>query len=169
MKLLNTRRKHAAFTLVEVALAMGIASFCLVVVLGLVPLGIDTSAKASDETVGSSILTHVLADLRATPMTSPPGTEAVSSEYQLKIPAHAATGNASTVLPPIYFGNSAQQFSFSSSAVTARYRLTVTFLPSTGTRSATGVSLLVSWPPQVDPVTGTPVGRVQIFASLDRN
>ena len=46
MKLLNTRRKHAAFTLVEVALAMGIASFCLVVVLGLVPLGIDNERES---------------------------------------------------------------------------------------------------------------------------
>ena len=61
----------------------------------------------------------------------------------------------------------------------SRYRLTVTFLPSTNVpptgsvdRSATKVAMVVSWPPLVDPnnpATGKTAGRVQIFASLDRN
>ena len=83
------------------------------------------------------------------------------------------------VLPPLYFGNNAQQFSYSLTPSSSRYRLTVSSLPSNAAavagnadRTATGVSLLVSWPPVVDPnnsATGKPAGRVQIFASLDRN
>ena len=46
MKLSIAQRTSAAFTLVEVALAMGVASFCLIAVLGLVPLGIDTNRAA---------------------------------------------------------------------------------------------------------------------------
>lgn len=165
------RRLAAAFTLVEVALALGVASFCLLAVMGLVPLGVNTGQMASDQMVAGSILTHVLADLRATPPTAPPGGAATSLEYSVPIPANTASTASGTPVVR-YFGDTAQQFSFAPTLGTSRYRLTATFLPSTGGRSATGVTLLVSWPPRVDPndaTTGTPTGRVQIFAALDRN
>ena len=161
----------AAFTLVEVALALGLASFCLLTVLGLVPLGVSTSQMASDQMTASSILTHVLADLHATPMTSPPGTAVTSKEYALKLPDNTAR-TASTAPVFLYFGDSAQQFSVAQTAGTSRYRLSVNFLPSPGGRAAAGVNLVVSWPAIVDPAnpaTGTPTGRVQVFAALDRN
>ena len=169
-------RSDAAFTLVEVALALGVASFCLVTVMALVPLGVTTGQAASDQTAGNSILTHVLADLRATPMTSPPGGAATSAEYAVPIPTHTTGAAAKPVV--LYFGNSVQQFSASQVAGASRYRLTINFLPSTSTlppandRTATRVTLLVSWPPQIDPNnarTGTPTGRIQVFAGLDRN
>ena len=183
---ITQRTSAAAFTLVEVALAMGIASFCLVAVLGLVPLGIDTNLKASDQTACSSIMTHVLADLRATPMTSPPGAAATSAEYALKIPSRSGSDAPTkpTIFATLYFGNTAQQFFFppppsTVSPLNARYRMTVTYLPSNFTsatgapdKTATGVILLLTWPPAVDPnnpSTGRPAGRVQVFASLDRN
>lgn len=169
----------AAFSLVEVALALGVASFCLVAVVALVPLGIDTSQMGSDQATASSILTHVLADLRATPMTSPPGAKATSAQYSVVIPAHTV---ADTPTQPkiLYFGNTSQQFSPSLVQGTSRYRLTINFLPpdsdrtapAVPLRTATAVTLLVSWPPNVDPndpKTGTPTGRVQVFAGLDRN
>ena len=168
MKLSIARWKSgAAFTLVEVALALGIASFCLVTVMALVPLGVNTSQAASDQTTASEILTQVLADLRATPMTSPPGAKTSSTEYMVPIPAHVA--GAATPSAVLYFGNSVQQFSSSPTPGTSRYRLTINFLTPASDRSATGVTLLVSWPPQVNPATATPTGRVQIFAALDRN
>ena len=160
-----------AFTLVEVALALGVASFCLVAVMALVPLGVDTGQMASDQTTAGSILTQVLADLRATPKTSPPGATTTSTEYTVPIPANTAGAPATT--PTVrYFGNSAQLFSLSPVSGTSRYRLTISFLPPAGGRTATQLTLLVSWPPQVDPAnaaTGMPTGRVQIFAALDRN
>ena len=171
MKLSIARwRSGAAFTLVEVALALGVASFCLVTVMALVPLGVNTSQVGSDQTTASSILTHVVADLRATPSTSPPGAKTISAEYSVQIPAQ--TAGATTAPEVIYFGNSAQQFSSSQVPGSSRYRLTISFLPPTSDRTATRVTLLVSWPPQVDPgnsATGTPTGRVRIFAGLDRN
>ena len=163
----TSRRIAAAFSLVEVALALGIASFCLIAVLGLVPLGVNTGQLASDQTAASSILTHVLADLRAAPMTSPPGGPATSKEYSIMIPANA-TGGAAATPAVLYFGNTAQQFAVSPTAVASRYRLTVNFLTPAGGRAATGVTLLVTWPAQVAP-NASPSGRVQVFAGLDRN
>ena len=157
--------KTAAFSLVEVALALGIAAFCLVAVLGLVPLGVDAGQVASDQTTASDILSHVIADLRATPATSPPGRAAATIEYALPIPANA-TVPVPTVL---YFGSTARQFCALPLSGTSRFRLTVRFLPTTGGRAATLATLLVSWPAQVDPAVGVPAGRVQFSVALDRN
>ncbi len=172
MKSLNARRRYtAAFTLVEVALALGVASFCLVAVMGLVPLGVSTGQMASDQTAAGSILTHVLADLRATPATVLGATTTTSTQYQIPIPANAGVGTSSTKTV-LYFGDTAQQFSFANTLGTSRYRLTITFLPSAGGRESTGMNMMVSWPPQFDPSNtgnGAPTGRVQIFAALDRN
>lgn len=169
MKPSSRQRPSApAFSLVEVALALGIASFCLIVVLGLVPIGISTGQLASDQTVACSILTHVLADLRTIPTTVAAGATPTSLQYHLPLPQTTAATDP-TVL---YFGGSAQQFSVAPGVSTSRYRLTVTFLPTTSGKQATQASLLVTWPAQADPnnrSTGAPVGRVQTFAALDRN
>ena len=175
--LLSRWTSAAAFSLVEVALALGVASFCLITVVALVPLGVSTGQMASDQSTVASILTHVLSDLRATPMTSPPGGTATSTEYGIAIPATGATATTTKVL---YFGNSAQEFYFTpptgAASTNPRYRLTVTFLPAASvvpspnvSKIATGVTLLVTWPSQADPTTGTPTGRVQIYAGLNRN
>ena len=167
-------RAAAAFSLVEVALALGISAFCLVPLVALLPLGFNSNQAASSQTTATSIITHVLADLRATPAgppppsaqySLPPGASATSAQYSIPIPA-AGTSGATT----LYFGNSLQQFSFAPQAGTSRYRLTTTFLPSTG-RSATGVTLQVTWPATVDPVAAPNnlAGRVQVFGTLNRN
>lgn len=188
MRLHIARKKLASgFSLVEVALALGIAGFCLVSLFGLVPLGVDTAQVAADQAVASSILTHVLADLRATPalpVGSAAGTPSKSSEYGLTIPDSTPRSGLTTPVF-LYFGDTSQYFSFPTSggapvaaASSARYRLTIQYLPTDGgVRAATGVSLQISWPPQVDPTkvdpsqpqTGRLTGRVQIFAALDRN
>ena len=158
----------AAFSLIEVALALGVAGFCLVAVVALLPVGVNSTQAAFSQTAATSIITHVLADLRATPASVPPGTAATSAEYSIPIPADAAGGSSTT--KTLYFGDSLQQFSFASQAGASRYRLTITFLPPKGDRTATMVTLLVSWPAAVDPTSSTALGgRVQAFGALNRN
>src|SRR3954465_6023900 len=60
-------RSIAAFSLVEVTLAMGIAAFCLIAVFGLIPVGVQTNRNATSQTVATNIMAAVVADLRATP------------------------------------------------------------------------------------------------------
>ena len=171
MNMLASRRTSAAFSLVEVALALGVAGFCLITVFGLVPLGVNTGKLASDQIAASSILTHVLADLRATLRTPPSGAPVTSQEYGITIPANTAGGGATTAVR--YFGGADKQLTFSQTPTSnARYRLTVNFLPTVNDRTATHVTLLVTWPAQIDPnnaTTGASLNRVQVFAGLDRN
>ena len=154
----------AAFSLVEVALALGVAGFCLVAVVGLLPVGLNSTRVAFAQTAATDIITHVLADLRATPASVPPGGAATSAEYSIPIPADAAGGSSTT--KTLYFGDSLQQFSFAPQPGTSRYRLTVTFLPPAGDRTATFVTLQVTWPASSTPATAN---RVQVVAAFNRN
>ena len=57
----------AAFSLVEVTLALGIAAFCLIAVFGLVPVGVQTNRNATSQTAATNILSSVVRDFRARP------------------------------------------------------------------------------------------------------
>jgi len=57
---------QAAFSLVELTLALGVAAFCLIAVLGLVPVGVQTNRNATSQTTATNILSSVVSDMRAT-------------------------------------------------------------------------------------------------------
>lgn len=58
-------------TLVEVALALGIAAFVIVALVGLLPAGMTSSKEARDEQVATDILLEVENDIRLTPFQHP--------------------------------------------------------------------------------------------------
>ena len=57
--------RTAAFSLVEVTLALGVAAFCMIAVFGLLPVGVQTNQRATSQTSATSIMANVIADLRA--------------------------------------------------------------------------------------------------------
>jgi uncharacterized protein (TIGR02598 family) len=58
------RCKRAAFSLVEVTMALGIMAFALVSIIGLVPSGLSTFRKTINVSVGSQIVQQVVTDIR---------------------------------------------------------------------------------------------------------
>jgi uncharacterized protein (TIGR02598 family) len=136
--------------LLEVVLALGVAAFCLIAVLGLLPVGVQTNRNASSQTAVSNIIATVMSDLRTTPAaatTSPEFAIAFDAEKTLFFDA---SGQASPSL-----------------SADSRYRLNVTWNSApTGLHYA---DLKVTWPAPVDPATTTPSGVVDIFAAFDRN
>ncbi len=77
------RQRRIAFSLVEVVLALGITSFALIAILGLLTVGLDTSRDSIDDTVvsllGQDAYTRVRADVaklyNQTTPTTPPFTQ----------------------------------------------------------------------------------------------
>ncbi len=160
------RARQAAFSLVEVTLALGIAAFCLIAIFGLIPAGLKSNQTASRQVSANGILSMVTADLRATPSTTPPGGAATSQQFSIPIPANPVV--ASPTATTLYFSSDGQ---IKTTAAGSRYRVTATFLPNgSNARAATFVNLKASWPASIDP-TGTipPAGSVQTFIALDRN
>lgn len=145
----------AGFSLVEVTLALGVAAFCLITIFGLLPLGIQTSQSSISQTAAASLLSSVVADLRATPKTSP-----TSLQYGIIFGAAKS----------LFFDGEGRSVTAADPNATPRYRVTITFPSSpTGAFAPTFVSLKVTWPALVDPATTNPVGSVETFAALDRH
>jgi len=65
-KLPKIRRTRAAFSLVEVTLAIGIFGFAFTTIVGLIPVGLTTFRHAMDASVGSQICQRVINDAQQT-------------------------------------------------------------------------------------------------------
>jgi len=147
--------------LVEVTLALGVAAVSLIVIFSLLPVGLQTNQRSIEQTASADILSAVAADLRATPVTSPRGNAATSTQFGINIPAAGGTGTTTL------FFNSAGQ-SNSSQQSDSRYRVTVSFVSSGGgVKTATWADLKVTWPAGAA-ITNTQ-GTAEMFAAFDRN
>ena len=139
----------SAFSLVEVTLALGIAAFCLITIIGLVPVAVLTNRNATSQTAATNIMSSVVADLRATPKSTD-----TSAQFAIEF------GTARR----LYFDGSGQ---FSTSLQTnSRYQVNVTWNPSppTGMQWA---DVKVTWPAAATAANAT--GSTEIFAAFDRN
>jgi uncharacterized protein (TIGR02598 family) len=145
----NVRCCVAAFSLVEVTLALGVAAFCLIAVFGLVPLGVQTNRNSTSQTAATDIVAAVVADLRATPTAN-----STSSQFGVTFGANRT----------LYF-DSAGQFTTSLDA-NSRYQLNVTWngSPPTGMQYA---DLKVTWPAAATAANAS--GAVELFAAFGRN
>ena len=143
--------RTAAFSLVEVTLAIGVATFCLIAVFSLLPIGVRTNRNATSQTAATGLLASVIADLRATP--NPPRIN-TSVQYQITF---------GTTKPPLYF-DGAGQFA-TSPGPNSRYQLNVTFPWTSG--NTYGADLKVTWPAAATPANAS--GSVEMFAAFDRN
>src|SRR4030095_12218986 len=125
-------RSIAAFSLVELTLALGIAAFCLIAVVGIIPVGVQTNRNATSQTAATNIMAAVVADLRATPTTT---------NTSLRFAISFGTGGTQTR----YFDGSGTASTCSTPG--SRYRMDITWTPAppalTGLRYA---DVKVWWP-----------------------
>jgi len=175
-----TRRDHrnAAFSLVEVTLALGVAAFCLIAVFGLMPVGVQTSRNATSQTAATSTVASVIADLRATPNTATtslqfgiiiPGDPTSPPQFNPPDTAPCSSGATSQTSQIRYIDSQGQ--ASNSITTNSRYRLIVTFVQNTTATSTTGATyanVKVTWPAAIDPCATTPSGSVDGFVALDR-
>jgi type II secretory pathway pseudopilin PulG len=137
------RLRSAAFSLIEVVLAIGVASFGVLAVVALLPAGIKSAKDSLEETSALDIVSEVVADRQASPL------QQVSRVYSLP-----ALTNTLTVPVTNYFGiTDANQMSTQLNQ--ARYRIDyVVYPPANGTLDPYQIWLKVSWPAQSANPTG---------------
>jgi uncharacterized protein (TIGR02598 family) len=153
----------SGFSLVEVTLAMAIVVFCLVALMGLLTVGLRSNQTAMSQSAANSIFSAVISDLRATPVTTPPGKATSSLQFNIPIPSNPVAASTTTTL---YFTADGQ--SSPTIGATYVYRLTVTFLPNGNSpRTATFTDLKITWPAAAVPPNV--LGSVETFLALDRN
>jgi uncharacterized protein (TIGR02598 family) len=147
----------AAFSLVEVTLALGIAAFCLIAIFGLVPVGVQTNRNATSQTRATNIMTAVVADLRATP-----NSNTTSTQFGITF------GNCKR----LYFDSEGQVVSSGlcnpSTQVTStsRYQVNVIWSDS-GWSQLRYADVKVTWPAAA--MAANASGSTEMFAAFDRD
>jgi len=171
---MKTRSKTVSgFSLVEVALALGIASFCLLTLMTLIPVGVQHYQDADTQSAMVNLANMVARDLQATPsMTS----AAASPRFGFSIPAAGGTAVSSPETVYVDITDLATGTVVNAAPTTSSvYRISVFFsspTPST-VRSATLARILITFPANADATaTTTPSKFVDMFETtiaLNRN
>jgi type II secretory pathway pseudopilin PulG len=166
----------AAFSLVEVTLALGVAAFCLIAVFGLLPTGLKTQQASIQQTTANEIISQIYSVLRAD-VRLPPGlaNKVCPDPPDPNQPCNWSDlhGHWRNVAAPdtLYFTNDGKQIQLNGdppSAAVFRAKITYRFPPSETTSLA---DIRVSWPARVDPdnpSTGVPAGSVTSLMAVNR-
>ncbi len=165
MKTKQSLRKVAAFSLVEITFALGVAGFCLIAMLGMLPLGLNTQQASVRQTTANSIISQIFTDLRAD-LRLPPGQTSHENESGFNLHGHWANLYTPDTL---YFTQEGKQTGTVNGTppTDAVFRAKITYrLPPSDTTSLANIT--VSWPAQVDPTTGVPAGSVTTLAAVNR-
>jgi len=153
-----------AFSLVEVTLALGVAAFCLIAVLGLLPASLKTQQASIEQTTANSIISQIYSDLRAD-LRLPPGLASHETESGFQPPLH---GHWLQRLTPdtLYFTQEGKPVN--SGQDTAVFKATITYsqLPPSGGTSLANIT--VSWPADPDQPGAIPAGSVTTLIAVNR-
>ncbi|PYK28654.1 MAG: hypothetical protein DME59_02165 [Verrucomicrobia bacterium] len=165
----------AAFSLVEVALALGVAAFALLAIMGMLQTTLKTQQASIQQTTANTIISQIFSDLRAD-VRLPPGqaSKACPDPPDPNQPCQwdQLHGHWRNVATPdtLYFTNEAKQTGTinGSPPADAVFRAKITYrFPPTETTSLADIT--VSWPAQVDPDQGgTPTGSATSLIAVNR-
>jgi type II secretory pathway pseudopilin PulG len=160
-------RETSAFSLVEVTLALGVAAFCLIAVLGLLPTSLRTQQASIQQTTANQIISTIFSALRAD-IRLPPGLE---SKVCGNDPGPCAWGDLhghwhDVAVPyTLYFTNEAKQTGALNGdpPADAVFKATITyqFPPSETTTLA---NIIVTWPAK----GSVPTGSVTSLMAVNR-
>lgn len=152
------------FSLIEVTIALSVASVALIAILGLLQVGLTSQKATTEQTAATSIATVIYSDLTAAAGTN--------TSPQIKIDLSSAPPSPQT----IYFSEAGKPTGAIGSAAVAgsRYRASVdVHPPAAGTKAPTGVRILVTWPAAADPQPSQwptkQAGSLDTWTALDRN
>lgn len=168
----------SGFSLIEVTIALGIATFCLVALFALLPIGLNTNRDTIEQTVATSIAANIASDIRASlqaqveakrnpSVTAPNGNQSVN--YKVKLPFDA-NGGQNVTAGDKWEGafDEGQQYIVSPTDIKARYRAIVQYYPDTTNNQSVSARILVSWPASVDPLVANknPSGSVDTVTAF---
>ena len=161
-------RTCSAFSLVEIVIALGVAAFAFVAVLGMLPVGLKTQQASVQQTTANAILSQIIDALRAD-VRLPPGLASKAEGEWSNLHGHWA---AVAVPDNMFFTidadqtGSVTQGSPPTAPAAAVYRATITYLaPPTVTTSIAKIT--VSWPAAQSDLTQV-AGSVSMFAAVNR-
>ena len=163
--------KTAAFSLVEVVLAIGVAAFALIAVLGMLPVALKIQRTSANQTKANAVMALIIGDFRAK-MRLPRGLQSKSQEGTVGLGLHGSWATRATP-DTLFFTNDGLQTP-AHTAYTgtpaappdAVFRATITYLypPTVTTAVAT---ITVNWPAAQTDLTKVE-GSIEMFTAVNR-
>ena len=169
-------RQTGGFSLVEVALALGVAAVFLIAMLGLMPTSLRTQQNSVRQTTANLIISQIYAVLRAD-VRLPPGqaNKVCPDPPDPNVPCnwgnlhnHWRDGAAPDTM---YFTNEGKQTGGVNGdpPADAVFRAKITYNPVPPTGNTSVANVVVSWPAPVDPGNGgVPLGSVTATIAVNR-
>jgi len=177
------RPSPSGFSLIEVTIALGIATFCLVALFALLPIGLNTNRDTIEQTIATSIAANIAAEIRASleaqksDLLSSAG-KSQNLEQSLDLPFTDKSG-APVADQTVWVGYFDEGLQYVKSPANARYRAVVQYFADTdNTNRPNGAKIMhadiaVSWPASLDwgtpanPTSGkNPSGRVDVATAF---
>jgi Tfp pilus assembly protein PilV len=151
---------RASFSLVELVLALGIASFCLLTLMQLLATGLTSMSASTNETQALHLMHSVADDLQvAAAAQASPSSSSTSPYFGIVIPPNVLTTSTMTPATNLFLapdGSIATSANgITTNGIVAQYCVTVGFLPD---KSTSGIApgptarILVTWPAGENPI-----------------
>lgn len=151
-----TPKGNRGFSLTEVVIALGVASFSLLAILGLLPVGFSSIQSATAQTGAMNLVTSIAADLRATP-----SAQNISLQYKISKTPPAAGQT-------LYIDEAGGASATIQSGTHPRYKALVQAVPPLAGANAIVIErVTITWPPQASAANVN--GAVEVLVSLPTN
>lgn len=150
------------FSLVEISIALGVAAFCLLAILGLLQTGITSEQTTVGKTAAWGILSTVFSDLSSTPPD-----ETTSTAFHISF--------SSTNPQTLYFTKAGVPVGSINGAPPSDsyYRMCVGLQKASASfANPTLARMIVTWPAKADPTPGWPTkanSSVEVITTLLRD
>jgi uncharacterized protein (TIGR02598 family) len=131
-----TKQPTAAFSLVEVVIAIGLFTFCITILLGLIPVGLKSARSVSEEGNAIHIASSMFGFWQQAPTDTPIYIPGIFSNTNLLVGAAAAAPVTN------YFDDSAAPTAAATASLTMAYRA----VALSGIPNAYEVQLDFRWP-----------------------
>jgi uncharacterized protein (TIGR02598 family) len=156
------KRSIAAFSLVELTIALGVISFCLLTIIGLLAIGINSTHSSTTQTAATNLLTAVTSDLEAVPNTTPSYNLTVGAKGTVAKPAGTSIsaingspmfnltipvgGSSTTTTQTLYVGENGLTNTVAGSVYQVNIWITPANNSTYPTHQETYARILISWP-----------------------
>jgi len=143
MMTMRRTASKAGFSLIEVVIALGIFAFCIVAIVGLLPVGMNSVRSVSNE--NNAI--HIASSIEGIWQVAPINSSITNSNFPITNLYIGLTNNA----PPFYFNEFGEQTDSAGSSVNMTYTANV----STSLLSSYDVKMIFKWPPHATSANAT--------------
>lgn len=131
-----------AFSLVEVTIALGIAAFCLIPLLGLLMIGLNVAHATSEQMAATGLATSIAADFQAIPANKR------TPRFKIALPTTGSYPSASPA-STLFFAEdcvTSGSTAVASGITHSRYRVDIAYGQRVATSQPIPVRILITWP-----------------------